>query len=125
MILLFGIGWGSRTVNPLNFRKIRRTSSSWRARDRDEHPGRRIRRHAHPLRRRRAYILPLSVMVLEPDLASSTFCRSPDGAGVVEGLPRRRGSSASSQRWGMILLLIVIVFDPVTDISCVVWSVCR
>lgn len=128
MILLFGIGWGKPVpVNPLNFRKIRR--------DVVIVAGAGIATNilvaafaAMPIRFgvAGAYILPLSVMVLL-NLILAFFNLLPvgplDGAGVVEGLlPLRaaRKFSEFSQRWGMILLLIVIVFDPVTDI--LVWG---
>jgi len=128
MILLFGIGWGKPVpVNPLNFRRIRR--------DVVVVAGAGIATNilvaaiaAVPIRFgvAGAYILPLSVMVLL-NLILAFFNLLPvgplDGAGVVEGLLPLRASrkfSEFSQRWGMILLLIVIVFDPVTEI--LVWG---
>ncbi|MFW5866346.1 MAG: hypothetical protein ACOCX2_00930, partial [Armatimonadota bacterium] len=46
-----------------------------------------------------------------------------DGAGIVEGfLPPRLSEkfTAFSHRWGMILLLAVIIFDPITNL--LVWT---
>lgn len=128
MILLFGIGWGKPVpVNPLNFRKPRRDTVIV--------AGAGIATNivvaaiaAMPIRFGFAgdYVLPLSVIVLL-NLILAFFNLLPvgplDGAGVVEGLlPIRaaRKFSDFSRRWGMIMLLVVIVFRPITDI--LVWG---
>lgn len=128
MILLFGIGWGKPVpVNPLNFRKLRRDVVIVAAAG--------IATNivvaaaaAAPIRFgfAGAYVLPLGVMVLL-NLILAFFNLIPvgplDGAGVVEGLLPGRASqkfAEFSQRWGMILLLAVIVFDPITDV--LVWT---
>ncbi len=128
MILLFGIGWGKPVpVNPLNFDKLRRDSVIV--------AGAGIATNifvaalaAIPIRFGFAgdYVLPLSVMILL-NLILAFFNLLPvgplDGAGLVEGLLPPRLSekfSAFSQRWGMILLLIIIFFDPVANI--LVWT---
>lgn len=128
MILLFGIGWGKPVpVNPFNFRNIRRDSVVV--------SGAGIATNivvaalaAIPIRFGFAgdYVMPLSVMVLL-NLILAFFNLLPvgplDGAGVVEGLLPPRLSekfTAFSQRWGMILLLVVILFDPITNV--LVWG---
>jgi Zn-dependent protease len=128
MIFLFGIGWGKPVpVNPFNFNKIRRDSVIV--------AGAGIATNivvaaiaAIPIRFGFAgeYVLPLSIMVLL-NLILAFFNLIPvgplDGAGLVEGLLPPRLSekfSAFSQRWGMILLLAVIVFEPITNV--LVWG---
>jgi Zn-dependent protease len=128
MILLFGIGWGKPVpVNPFNFNKIRRDSVIV--------AGAGIATNivvaaiaAIPIRFGFAgdYLLPLSVMILL-NLILAFFNLLPvgplDGAGLVEGLLPPRLSekfTAFSQRYGMILLLVIIIFEPVTDI--LVWT---
>jgi len=128
MILLFGIGWGKPVpVNPFNFRKIRRDSVIVAAAG--------ISTNiliaglaAIPIRFGFAgdYVLPLSVMILL-NLILAFFNLLPvgplDGAGIVEGLLPPRASEkfvAFSRRWGMILLLAIIIFDPITNV--LVWT---
>jgi len=128
MILLFGIGWGKPVpVNPLNFRKPRRDTVMV--------AGAGIATNivvaaiaAMPIRFGVAgdYTLPLSVMVLL-NLILAFFNLLPvgplDGAGMLEGLLPLRASrkfSEFSQRWGMVLLLAVIIFRPITNI--LVWG---
>ncbi|MGI5818723.1 MAG: site-2 protease family protein [Armatimonadota bacterium] len=128
MIVLFGIGWGKPVpVNPFNFRKIRRDSVIVAAAG--------IMTNiviaglaAIPLRFGFAgdYALPLMLMVLL-NLILAFFNLLPvgplDGAGIVEGLlPPRQSQKFTefSQRWGMILLLVIIFFRPLRDI--LVWG---
>ena len=73
-----------------------------------------------------AYTRPLTIMVLL-NLLLAFFNLMPvgplDGAGIVEGLlPVRaaRKFADFSRRYGMVLLLIVIIVNPVTDI--LVWT---
>lgn len=127
MILLFGIGWGKPVpVNPFNFRKIRRDSVIV--------AGAGIATNIAvaalagiPIRFGFAgdYAGPLAVLVWL-NLILAFFNLIPvgplDGAGLVEGLLPPRLSekfSSFSQRWGMILLLVVIVFEPITRV--LVW----
>jgi Zn-dependent protease len=128
MIVLFGIGWGKPVpVNPFNFRKIRRDSVIVAAAG--------IMTNiviaglaAIPLRFGFAgdYALPLMLMVLL-NLILAFFNLLPvgplDGAGIVEGLlPPRQSQKFTefSQRWGMILLLVIIFFRSLRDI--LVWG---
>ncbi|MFO8079410.1 MAG: site-2 protease family protein [Armatimonadota bacterium] len=128
MILLFGIGWGKPVpVNPFNFRKLRRDTVIV--------AGAGIATNivvaglaAIPIRFGFAgdYVLPLSIMVLL-NLILAFFNLLPvgplDGAGIVEGfLPPRQSEKFTefSHRWGMILLLAIIFFDPLTRIF--VWG---
>jgi Zn-dependent protease len=128
MILLFGMGWGKPVpVNPFNFRHPRRDVVIVAAAG--------ILTNivvaaiaAMPLRFGFAgdYVLPLTIMVLL-NLLLAFFNLMPvgplDGAGVVEGLlPVRaaRKFADFSRRYGMILLLVIIVVDPITDI--LVWT---
>lgn len=128
MILLFGIGWGKPVpVNPFNFRKIRRDSVIV--------AGAGIATNiviaaifAIPIRFGFAgdYVLPLMIMVLL-NLILAFFNLLPvgplDGAGIVEGLLPPKASQAFSefsQRWGMILLLVIIFYRPLARI--LVWG---
>ncbi len=127
MILLFGIGWGKPVpVNPLNFRHPRRdfvAVAAWGA-------------VANiltaviaglPIRFGLAgdYVGPLSLIVLI-NLMLAFFNLLPvgplDGAAIVQGLlplGKARRFAEFSQRWGMILLL-VIIFTPLADV--LIWT---
>lgn len=124
MILLFGIGWGKPVpVNPLNFRKPRRDTVIV--------AGAGVATNivvaalaAIPIRFGWAgeYTGPLAVMILL-NLILAFFNILPvgplDGAGVVEGLlppGKSQKFSEFSARYGMLLLLAIIIIDPLTDI---------
>lgn len=122
MILLFGIGWGKPVpINPLNFRRPRWDAvavAAWGA-------GANILTAiiaGLPIRLGFAgdYAMPLSVIVML-NLVLAFFNLLPlgplDGAAVVQGLlplEKARRFAAFSHRWGMMVLMLLIITRATT-----------